>query len=90
MRAGELEREVPKESFSGDVSNWAEDDNWAREARVAETDSLVGGELRHRLAPDQVLPVVLTRKLVTAAGEILFVRDFEIGGFLAEISAEEI
>ena len=90
MRAGELEREVPKESFSGDVSNWAEDDNWAREARVAEADSLVGGELRHRLAPDQVLPVVLSRKLVTAAGEILFVRDFEIGGFLAEISAEEI
>ena len=90
MRAGELEREVPKESFSGDVSNWAEDDNWAGEARVAEADSLVGGELRHRLTPDQVLPVVLSRKLVTAAGEILFVRDFEIGGFLAEISAEEI
>ena len=90
MRAGELEREVPKKSFSGDVSNWAEDDNWAREAGVAEADSLVGGELRHRLTPDQVLPVVLSRKLVTAAGEILLVRDFEIGGFLAEISAEEI
>ena len=91
MRAGELEREVPKESFSGDVSNWAEDDHGAREAGVAETDSLVGGELRHRLAPDQVLPVVLKRKLVTAAGrEILFVRDPEIGGFLAQISAVEI
>ena len=90
LRAGKLEREVSEEAFPGDVCHRAKDNHRARESRVAEADSLVGGELRHRLTPDQVLPVVLTRKLVTAAGEILFVRDFEIGGFLAEISAEEI
>ena len=51
----------------------------------------ISRELGHRLTPDEVLPVVLKRKLVTAAGrEILFVRDPEIGGFLAEISAVEI
>ena len=90
LRAGKLEREVSEEAFPGDVCHRAKDNHRARESRVAEADSLVGGELRHRLAPDQVLPVVLGRKLVSAAGEILFVRDFEIGGFLAEISAEEI
>ena len=91
LRAGKLEREVSEEAFPGDVCHRAKDNHRARESRVAEADALVGGELRHRLAPDQVLPVVLKRKLVTAAGrEILFVRDPEIGGFLAEISAVEI
>ena len=90
LRAGKLEREVSEEAFPGDVCHRAKDNHRARESRVAEADSLVGGELRHRLAPDQVLPVVLKRKLVTAASKILFVGDLEIGRFLAEISAVEI
>ena len=57
---------------------------------MTKTDSLVGGKLGHRLTPDEVLPVVLKRKLETAASKILFVRDLEIGRFLAEISAVEI
>ena len=90
LRAGKLEREVTEESLPGDVGHRAEDNHRTGEAGMTKADSLVGGKLGHRLTPDEVLPVVLKRKLVTAASEILFVRDLEIGGFLAEISAVEI
>ena len=90
LRAGKLEREVAEEPFPGNVGHRAKDNHRTREARMTKADSLVGGKLGHRLTPDEVLPVVLKRKLVTAASKILFVRDWEIGGFLAEISAVEI
>ena len=90
LRAGKLEREVAEKTLPGDVGHRAKDNDRTREARMTKADSLVGGKLGHRLTPDEVLPVVLKRKLVTAASKILFVRDWEIGGFLAEISAVEI
>ena len=91
LRAGKLEGEVAEQSLPGNIGHWAEDNDGTGEAGMTKADSLVGGKLGHRLTPDEVLPVVLKRKLVTtAAREILFVRDLEIGGFLAEISAVEI
>ena len=90
LRAGKLEGEVAEQALPGNVGHRAEDNHRTGEAGMTKADSLVGGKLGHRLTPDEVLPVVLKRKLVTAASEILFVRDLEIGGFLAEISAVEI
>ena len=46
-RRSKLEREVSEKSFSGDVGHRSKDDDRAGEARVAETDSFVSGELGH-------------------------------------------
>ena len=90
LRAGKLEGEVSEEALPGDVCHRAEDDHGAREAGVAQAHPLVRRELRHGLAPDEILPVVLRARISYCPGQILFVRDAEIGGFLAEISAVEI
>ena len=61
-------RQEGRRDFTGDFGGgvWGdgpEDDDRSGEARVAEADALVRGELGHGLAPDQVLPVVLSTEI---------------------------
>ena len=58
-RGGKLKRKVPEKALPRNVRHRSEDDDGTGEARVAQADPLVGGELGHALTPHQVLPVVL-------------------------------